>query len=215
MKKIKATIFDLDGTLGNTVPLCVEAFRKSLGPLIGRTISDEEIIATFGPSEEGTIMALVPDNYKKGISDYLHYYEQLHEKVPKPFDGIIDLLNGLKNRQTKIAMVTGKGKYSTKITLQKFGIAHFFEIIETGHPYGPRKTEGIEAVLNYFKDINKNEITYIGDAPNDVIACKKVGIPIVAAAWADTATPEKLEELNPEELFYNISDFTNWIYSRI
>jgi phosphoglycolate phosphatase/pyrophosphatase PpaX len=99
--------------------------------------------------------------------------------------------------------------------LQKFGIARFFEKIETGHLYGPRKTEGIGAVLNYFKGINKNEITYIGDAPSDIIACKTIGIPIVAAAWADTAAPEQLAELNPEELFYNIHDFSDWIYSRI
>jgi len=67
MERIKAVIFDLDGTLGNTVPLCVEAFKKSIEPLINRTVADTEIIATFGPSEEGTIMALAPDFYEKGI----------------------------------------------------------------------------------------------------------------------------------------------------
>ena len=58
LKKIKALIFDLDGTIGDTLPLCIKAFRRSIEPLIGRSVSDAEIIATFGPSEEGTIMAL-------------------------------------------------------------------------------------------------------------------------------------------------------------
>ncbi|HXS57064.1 MAG TPA: HAD hydrolase-like protein, partial [Hanamia sp.] len=71
MKKIKAVIFDLDGTLANTLPLCIRAFRKSIEPLINRSVSDAEIVATFGPSEEGTIMALAPDHYKKGVTDYL------------------------------------------------------------------------------------------------------------------------------------------------
>ncbi|MEO6455514.1 MAG: HAD hydrolase-like protein [Ginsengibacter sp.] len=79
MQKIKAVIFDLDGTLANTLPLCIKAFRQSVEPLIMRSISDAEIIATFGPSEEGTIMALAPGNYDKGIADYLHFYESLHE----------------------------------------------------------------------------------------------------------------------------------------
>jgi HAD superfamily hydrolase (TIGR01549 family) len=215
MEKIRAVIFDLDGTLGNTLPLCIEAFRKSVEPLIGKMISDEEIMATFGPSEEGTINALVPDNYDKGISDYLWYYEKLHEKYPKPFDGIISLLNDLKNKQIRIAMVTGKGKRSTKITLQKFGIAHIFEIIETGHPEGARKPEGIQAVLDYFQELSPNEVIYVGDAPSDIIASKKVGVPIVAAAWAHTSQPEKLAELNPDELFYNINDFSNWITFKV
>jgi len=142
--KIKAVIFDLDGTVGNTIPLCVEAFRRSIEPLINRTISDEEIIATFGPSEEGTIMQLAPDNYEEGISSYLRYYEQLHDMCPNPFGGITDLLRILKDAHVRLAMVTGKGELSTGITLEKFGMTNFFEIIETGHPSGPRKAEGID-----------------------------------------------------------------------
>jgi len=53
-------IFDLDGTIGNTLPLCVTAFREALESLAGRPLSDAAIMATFGPSEEGTVMALVP-----------------------------------------------------------------------------------------------------------------------------------------------------------
>lgn len=215
MKKIKAVIFDLDGTLGNTIPLCVRAFQKSIEPLIGRSISDEEIIATFGPSEEGTIMSLAPNNYEEGISNYLFFYNQLHEMCPNPFDGITDLLDILKNGQIRIAMVTGKGKYSTMITLQKFGLLHFFEKIETGDPGGAIKADGIVSVLDFFNEINKNEIIYVGDAPGDIIACKKTGIPIVAAAWANTAEPEKLIELMPDKLFYNINDFKGWISSKI
>jgi beta-phosphoglucomutase-like phosphatase (HAD superfamily) len=58
--KIEAVIFDLDGTIANTLPLCIAAFRKSIEPLLQASISDEEIIATFGPSEEGTIRKLIP-----------------------------------------------------------------------------------------------------------------------------------------------------------
>lgn len=209
--RIKGVIFDLDGTIGNTIPLCIEAFQKAMEPLIGRTISNKEIIATFGPSEEGTIKALIPDNYDQGISDYLYNYEKLHRKCPKPFDGMISLLNDLKRRNIRIAMVTGKGEHSTNITLQKFGITHLFEKIETGHIKGARKPEGIKAVLDCFSELNKNEIIYVGDAPNDITACNQVGISVIAAAWAETAEPEKLSELKPDEIFYSIDDFTKWL----
>lgn len=115
MQKIKAVIFDLDGTIGDTLPLCIQAFRQSVEPLINRSISDAEIIATFGPSEEGTIMALAPDDFEKGVADYLHFYEKLHNMCAVPFEGIPALLSTLKNKGVRIAMVTGKGKYSTDI----------------------------------------------------------------------------------------------------
>jgi len=215
MNKIKAVVFDLDGTLGNTLPLCISAFRKSIEPLINQTLSDDEIISTFGPSEEGTIMALVPEHYEKGISSYLEFYKQLHSMCPVPFDGIKDLLNALKNKSVRIAMVTGKGKHSTDISLEQFGIAQYFEAIETGIISGPRKAEGIQNILNLFKDIPKNEVIYVGDAASDITASRKAGIAVVAAAWAKTAEPENLKKLLPDMFFDNIKDFSDWLMSSI
>ncbi len=213
--KIGAVIFDLDGTLGNTIPLCIEAFKKSIEPLVGRKLSEDEITATFGVSEEGTVKALAPENFDKGISNYLAFYEKLHEGCSQPFDGIVSLLNGLKNKQIRVSMVTGKGIESTKITLEKFGITDYFDIIEAGSPDGSRKVEGLEAVLNYYHDLSKGEVIYVGDSVNDILACKKVGIPIVAAAWAETAQPMKLLAQRPDKLFYSVSEFCNWINSVI
>jgi phosphoglycolate phosphatase-like HAD superfamily hydrolase len=215
MKKIKAVIFDLDGTLANTLPLCIAGFRKSIEPLINRSLSDEEIIATFGPSEEGTIMALAPEHFENGISDYLKFYKELHAMCPIPFQGIEDLLITLKDKSVKIAMVTGKGKHSTHISLEQFGISDYFEVIETGISTGPRKAEGIQNILDFFKNIRKEEMIYVGDAPSDIIASRKVGISVVAAAWAETAEPEKLKELYPDMFFDNISDFSHWLVSSI
>lgn len=215
MKKIKCVIFDLDGTVGDTVPLCIKAFKKSIEPLINKSVSDEEIIATFGPSEEGTIMALAPNFYDKGVEDYLKYYEEYHEMCPKPFDGIIDILKFLKDNGIKIAMVTGKGKYSTDITLKKFSIDEYFEIIETGVVSGPSKPQRIERVLKHFNEFEKDEFIYVGDAPSDITASRKVGIPVVSVAWAQLVDLEKLKELKPNEIFQDVNKFYGWIKEKI
>src|SRR4051794_28996569 len=215
MSKLKAIIFDLDGTLANTLPLCIQAFRQSVEPLIHKLVTDEEIIATFGPSEEGTIMALAPDYYDKGVTDYLHHYKSLHTLCPVPFEGIKDLLILLQNKGVRIAMVTGKGKHSTAISLLHFELTSYFEIIETGSPSGPRKAEGIQMVLDAFNTIKKGEIIYVGDAPGDIVSSRKVGIPVIAAAWAETAEPEQLIALQPDEIFYTIHGFYNWLKERI
>jgi phosphoglycolate phosphatase/pyrophosphatase PpaX len=215
MKKIRAVIFDLDGTLANTLPLCIQAFRNSVEPLINRTVSDPEIIATFEPSEEGTIMALAPDHYDKGVAGYLRHYEALHNMCPVPFEGIKELLIRLQEKGVRIAMVTGKGKYSTEISLKYFELTHYFELIETGSPTGPRKAEGIQHILDNFANIQKDEVIYVGDAPSDITACREAGIPIIAAAWAETAEPEALNSLGPDHLFNTIHDFATWLNKRI
>lgn len=215
MDRIKAIIFDLDGTLANTLPLCIRAFRQSVEPLVNRNITDAEIIATFGPSEEGTIMALAPDHYDQGVSDYLQLYAEMHGMCAAPFDGIRALLAFIKSKDIRISMVTGKGWKSTEISLNYFDITSYFEIIETGAPGGPRKAEGIQLILDAQPGISKSETIYIGDTPGDIIACRQVGIPVIAAAWAETAEPEKLIELKPDQLFYSIAEFSEWLNSVI
>lgn len=212
---IKAVLFDLDGTLGDTIPLCVAAFKKSIEPLIGRTLSENEIIETFGPSEEGTIMALAPLHYDKGIHDYLYFYNEMHDCCPHPFEGMKDLLNTLKGNGVRLALVTGKGPYSTEITLRRFGLLDLFEVVETGNRYGPRKPQGIIEVLNRFNYIDKTEMIYVGDAPSDIQACREVGLPIASVAWADSADVEKLSAMHPDALFESIDHFSDWMLSSL
>ena len=207
---IKAMIFDLDGTIGNTVPLCIKAFRKSTESFIGRNITDEEIVATFGPSEEGTIKALIPEYYEEGIKQYMQYYKEFHNECPKPFDGIVEVIRELKKKEILVAMVTGKGRKSVDITLEQFGMVGLFECIEAGSINGARKREGITCVIEHF-NINPEEAYYIGDAPNDIIAARDAGVGIISAAWADMLCVEEIKRLKPDKLFRTIKEFEEFI----
>ena len=114
---LKAVLFDLDGTIGNTLPLCITAFRESIEPLVGRTVTDDEIVATFGPSEEGTIAVLLPEQRGEGLESYLRRYEALHCRWPSPFEGMPEILSYLKTKRIFVGLVTGKGRRSTQLTL--------------------------------------------------------------------------------------------------
>lgn len=139
------------------------------------------------------------------------FYEKFHEMCPSLFDGIIDLLDFLHFKNVRLAMVTGKGRHSTGISLRKFNLDYYFEIIETGISTGPRKPEGIRNIINEFAGISKQEMIYVGDSPSDVLDCKEVEIPVIGAAWSTTTDIEKLEVLSPNEIFYTVGDFHNWL----
>lgn len=206
---LKAVIFDLDGTVADTLPLCIAAFRKSIEPLLGKPLSDAEIIATFGPSEEGTIRQLIPEHEEQGIKDYLLHYENLHGICPVVFPGIRELLEFFREKGLPLAMVTGKGIHSTRLSLRQFGIASYFELLETGSPNGPDKINGIRRVLEKLK-VGPEESLYVGDAPSDIRYCKEIGVPIAAVAWASTANAQELIQLQPYQLFYQVDHFKTW-----
>lgn len=179
---IKGIIFDLDGTLTNTLPLCVKAFRQALEPLAGRPLSDEEIIATFGPSEEGTVDALAAEHYDKGLADYLRFYRDQITAEHGPSASLIEWLASLKRSHVRLALVTGKGPVSTAITLEKFGLREYFEHIGTGSRTGPVKEMRIAEVVAKW-GISRDEIAYVGDAPSDVVAAKNAGVKMILANW--------------------------------
>ena len=211
MQKIKGIIFDLDGTLADTLPLCVQAFRQSIEPLTSTSLTDAEIIATFGPSEEGTIMALAPDHYDQAVTSFLQLYETMHDMCPDPFPDIRDLLDLLKARGIRIAMVTGKGPHSTTISLKQFGISDYFEFIETGSPLGPRKQQCIQYVLDQWPSLQKEEVIYVGDMAGDVTASRAAGVAVIGAAWAPAGDAHGLKASHPDELFYTVGDFKEWL----
>lgn len=211
---IKAVIFDLDGTIGDTLPLCIKAFQKALEPLIHRRISDQEVINTFGPSEEGTVEALASEYYQQGLHDYWNWYANLHYMCPKPFEGIVEILDYLKNKKINIAMVTGKALKSCQITLKYFGIEHYFEMIETGSPVKQRKIEGMQAVLKAHQ-LSPDEAVYIGDAVSDVICAKKVGIPCISVLWGSLSAKTEIAAEHPEYIFEQVAELKNFLINAI
>jgi HAD superfamily hydrolase (TIGR01509 family) len=215
MQKLKAVIFDIDGTLANTVPLCVQAFRQAMEPQLHRPLSDEEIKGAFGPDEEGTIAAFNPPDVKKALADFMQYYTSLHgEMCPEPFEGITALLDKLKEKGVRLAVSTGKGKETSALSLQRFGIRHYFDMIENGAPEGSRKPEAIQQIIAAF-GVNRNEVVYVGDSPGDIRESHKAGIQVVAAAWASSAERAKLAKEEPDEIFESVEDFAEWLDQRI
>lgn len=208
---LKCVIFDLDGTLADTMPLCVAAFRASVEQLAGVTLTDSEIYAAFGPSEEGTITSLLPAGTEKGIDAFLAQYEALHTGMCSgPFPGIPELLAFLREKGVHLALVTGKGRHSADISLRLFGMEGTFEAIETGDPAGPCKPLGIRNVLAGLH-IAPTEALYVGDVVSDILACREVGVPILAAAWASTADAEALARHNPDVLCHTVDAARTYI----
>lgn len=211
---LKTVIFDLDGTIGDTLPLCVLAFKKAIEPLGGVTLTPREIISHFGPSEEGVIRELFPDRYDEAVELFIKSYRELHDMAPQPFDGVAELLEYLKSKGIKNTIVTGKGMRTLNITLEKYGIAHYFDLMEAGSPEGPCKASKIRKILAELHAAPE-EALYVGDAPTDITESREVGVPVASAAWASTAEPELLEQMNPGMVFESVAALTDYLKTNL
>lgn len=208
--KLKGLIFDLDGTLLNTLPVCYSGFRKTLLEFAGREYSDQEIAAMFGPSEEGIFKKLFPSSWRESLQFYLLEYDRIHPEYAEPFTGIVEALTLLQERKVKLALVSGKGPGSMEISLKHSGLGRFFDIVRTGSEERASKPDHLKEVLKVW-DYSPEEVAYVGDMAYDMSSAKEVGVYAIGAVWAKTAHAQKVLEMNPEVTFDNVRSFIEWI----
>lgn len=192
----KMVAFDMDGTIADTIPLCVEAFRRSVSPYAGHELSEQEIVQTFGLNEIGMIKAFVPQKWEAALQDFYCEYTLLHRQVTKTFPGIRELLTWLKTQNIILALVTGKGEKSCQISLKELGLEHMFDVICYGSEKASNKRENIEDLLKEYS-ISRNQFCYVGDAVSDIRACGEAEVTCFSAAWQDSSDIALLEKENP------------------
>jgi phosphoglycolate phosphatase/pyrophosphatase PpaX len=212
---LKCVIWDMDGTIGDTLPFCAAAFRRTVEHFLSKTLSDEEIFEAFGPSDEGTLQKWIPDQFDDGFKMYLDEYQKLHlEMCPRPFDGMAELLHELKKKGVLLALVTGKGWAALKITLKVFQLENLFDAIEVGSPFGPNKPAGLQKVLHQFH-LQPQETVYIGDTITDITAAKSVSVPIISAAWASTSDAKQQRAAKPDKVCLSVEELKEELLRRI
>ncbi|MGH9174241.1 MAG: HAD family hydrolase [Vicinamibacterales bacterium] len=207
---LKGMIFDLDGTLADTIPVCCAAFRDVMIRQTGTEYSDVEIMARFGPSEEGIFQQLAGDAWRDCLADYLMTYEREHAACAEPFPGVPEMLELLAERALPVAIVTGKGADSAAISLRALGLDRHFTIVESGSPNGSVKPASIRRIVGRW-GVDPATVAYVGDAPNDIDEARSAGVIPVAAAWAVTADRAALTAQDPAQLFGSVADLCRWI----
>lgn len=211
---IKLVAFDLDGTLADTIPFTLEAFKKAVAPYTAHDLNDETIMKTFGLNEKGMIKAVVDDHYEEALTDFYHLYDHLHEQCAEPFHGIPEILQALQTKEIKIALITGKGQKAADITLEKLKIGAFFDDIETGLEDRPNKAQALEKLIRKYQ-LAKNEMIYVGDAVSDVHEARKAGVVCLSAAWKKPSERTELAKINPDYLMASTEQLYDYLIKRI
>lgn len=209
--EIRGVIFDLDGTLGDSVRVGLQAFRQTFLQFTGRHYTDEEIIAMWGATEEGIFMSMAPDSWQDYLGTFLEAYDRAHVELQvDAFPGIHEIIQLLRDNNVRVAVVTAKGPKSAAISLRHYELSDAFEFVETGSTRGLNKAERIKFVAERW-GIPKPQILYVGDFPSDITASRQAGVVPVSVAWAPLADPVELASHNPDYLFSSTQSFHLWL----
>ncbi len=206
MKKLSCIIFDIDGTLTQTNELIFSSINHISEKYTGKIHTPSEITAMFGPPEDIAIERLVGKDFAEiALTDFLNFYTENHAKLARLYPEMTEILDFLKEKRIILAVFTGKGKHTTLITLEKFGIKKYFDLIVTGNDVVNHKpsSEGIKKILDFYH-VHPDETLMVGDAVADVTAAHEAGIPIAAVVW-DSYGKEKVIKMDVDYLFDNVN----------
>lgn len=206
----------MDGTLTQTNQLIFDAFNHIAMEHEKKTYSEQEITAMFGPPEEGALVGIVgAEKLDTAMEQYLDFYRNNHNKLARIYPGILDILKFLKSKGCRLALFTGKGTHSTRITLGEFGLTEYFEYVVTGNDVVNHKpsAEGIRKIMSHFS-LKPEEVLMVGDAVADVKASREAGVRVAAVLW-DSYAKEKVLKMNADYMFQSVEEFALWLKKEV
>lgn len=186
---IKSIIFDLDGTLLDTIEDLANACNYALTTLGYKTHEVYKYKTFVGNGRYKLVERMLPEGNKdnetieKALKLFDEYYEKHMVDMTKPYDGIIEMLEALILKDIKIAVVSNKPhEFTTEVVKNYFG--ERFEIV-----YGHRKNTAekpdpaaVLEVIESFK-VKREECLYIGDSEIDINTAKNAGVKSVGVEW--------------------------------
>ncbi len=200
--KLNSVVFDLDGTLLDTLGDLRDSVNFALKKNNLPTRTTEEIRSFVGNGIRLLIERAVPENTPAEItevcfSDFKEYYKDHSAILTKAYDGIIDLMKILKSKGVKIAVVSNKADFAVK-TLMEYYFSGLYDCAY-GERSGVERKPAPDGVLGAVFEMGGNleNTVYIGDSEVDVETSKNANLPCIAVTWG-FRDKEVLECLNPE-----------------
>jgi len=210
--KLRCIIFDVDGTLTATGQLIFDSFNHIAELYKGKRFEEAEIIKMFGPPEEIALLSIVNESQiEEAMAEYLRFYRGHHAELAHLHPGMREVLEYIKGRGLKLAIFTGKGAHTTKISLEELGIEGFFDYIVTGNDVRNHKpsAEGIIKILDHFH-LETQEALMIGDGASDIKAAHEAGVKVGAVLW-DGYAGDKVRTMQSEYAFHTVVQLHDWL----
>jgi len=208
MPKLDTYLFDLDGTLLDSLELILKSYRHTLMSHRGTAPADDIFKAGIGTPLRTQLAPFAEDaaEIECMVDTFREYNFANHDKMIRPFPGIRDAVSALKANGTKLGIVTSKARKGTHKGLSTCGLADLFETIIAADDVDKHKPDPTP-VLRALELLNADaeSTVFIGDSRFDMAAGRDAGVRTAAALWGPFERSD-LEPYSPDYWLQEPSD---------
>lgn len=185
----KAVMFDLDGTVVDTLDDLRFAMNSMLSHFGYNERSKREIRSFLGNGQKAFVTASLPEyarneeNIARCGEYYGKFYAQNTVRFSRPFDGIPEVLAGLKAAGVYVALVTNKNQAHAEQIIKALFADSLFDVVLGAGKF--RRKPDPEAPLYVAKKLGvlPSECAFVGDSDVDIITAKNAGMYSVGVSW--------------------------------
>lgn len=213
--KYKAVLFDMDGTVLDTLGDLAAAVNHTLREFSMPERSIAEVAAALSNGAAYLIAHTVPDGTPKELTDkvlaaYAPYYDAHCDILTGPYDGIVPLMEKLRDKGVKLAVISNKQDTAVKPLAEKYfpGLLE----IAVGESAEVRRKPNPDAVLAALRHIGveREDAIYVGDTEVDLQTARNAGMECASVDWG-FRTREQLVEIGAEHIFDTVQELEEYL----
>jgi pyrophosphatase PpaX len=181
-----AVLFDLDGTLLDTIELLLNSVRHAFRDRTGRVPTTEEWIAGIGTPLASQLRVYATDeaDLTALIEGYRDYQRAHHDELTRAYDDVLATVAALHAEGHRMAVVTSKANDIATRSLAFVGLDRYIEVMvgydsTTSHKPNPAPVAHALAALG----VPPAAAVFVGDSPHDMLAGNAAGVITVGALW--------------------------------
>ena len=208
--KYKLAIFDMDGTILDTLVDLAEAVNYALRKAGLPERSLQEVRSYLGNGMLRLIRLAAPEDASAELlaelkETFTEYYKAHCSAHTRPYDGIVELIEALRSQGVKTAVVSNKPDFGVQLLVQDYFPTSFDAAV--GERIGIAKKPAPDSVNEVLRllDISRDAAVYIGDSEVDIETARNAGMTGVIVTWG-FRDEDYLLSLKPDALVHDIKE---------
>jgi pyrophosphatase PpaX len=194
----KTVVFDLDGTLADTLELILASYQHAFRTVLGREEDPEVIRSWIGRTLMDAFTSYSPEHAQALYDAYLPWNDRNTERLIRAYAGVPDLLAELAAAGVRLGVATSKRRASAQQAMRVLGLAEHLPVLVAMEDTAAHKPDPAPILLAVERlGGTPAEAVYVGDAVVDVIAGQAAGTATVAVTWG-AGRPEALAVAGPD-----------------
>jgi pyrophosphatase PpaX len=188
-----AYLFDLDGTLIDSIDLIFRAYRHTAERHLAVPPPDSVWREGLGTPLRQQLAAVSedPELIDAMVATYREYHFAHHEESVKAYPDVVEVIGSLAGRGARLAVVTSKLRSGAERGLVATGLLEFFHTIVSADEVSRAKPhpEPVLAALERL-GMSAGDAVFIGDSPHDIAAGREAGVTTAGVLWGPFAREE-------------------------